>query len=732
MKLFHFSQSVQRFSLRKYAIGVASVLLSCMFLGTSVVAAEEIGNDGFSIIATKQDGLSAETISAVIESPLKEQIDAVSAESSDLIGEGITEEILGDVAANPEEEASLAHTDINIKIDDTTSTVLGVASEEESKTGADLFATSSNAEFKGVENSLALEIVPENTLKQDSGDEGRTTIASKTIESEIESLAKDEAFALSFSTESEGVVDSLVLETVSENKLKQKSIRTGRTALRSINSSNIIGDDYPENWKNKIDEVDPWGYYKSYCTSFVAHRLSKVNQFNVPRAMGNAGQWGETARQMGYRVDNVPMPGAVAFDSSGGYGHVAWVANVSGDSVTVEEYNYGRRYVYNTRTVSRTAFTGYIHFKDLSSSQVGNPSGPEESGDLPASGVYRFASRLGVKNEPKISSPDIAFYEIGEVVNYDRTLKADNHQWISYISHSGNRRYIAVKQLAAPAKPVVSGNIHIQNKNEREGVFEVVVRDASSNVGLKEVQIPVWSTNGGQDDLIWYKATRQGNGDYKTTINIANHKNDRGEYHIHLYYVVDNGQQVGVGGTTTTISEQSAPVGAPTGTITIQNKDDNLGSFDIVIRDVSHPKGVKEVRVPVWSDNNGQDDIVWYVAARQEDGTYKVSVKATNHKNSQGQYLIHMYYVQSDDQLSFAGSATTVVKSTIRPSIPNSGSYTFSKRSGIKNEAKVNSPDIAFYEVGERVNYDKVLFSDGRYWISYISFSGNRRYITIT
>lgn len=48
------------------------------------------------------------------------------------------------------------------------------------------------------------------------------------------------------------------------------------------------------------------------------------------------------------------------------------------------------------------------------------------------------------------------------------------------------------------------------------------------------------------------------------------------------------------------------------------------------------------------------------------------------------------------------------------------------------NEAKMTSSEIAYYTVGEKVNYDKVLHSDGRYWISYISYSGARRYINIT
>ncbi len=39
-----------------------------------------------------------------------------------------------------------------------------------------------------------------------------------------------------------------------------------------------------------------------------------------------------------------------------------------------------------------------------------------------------------------------------------------------------------------------------------------------------------------------------------------------------------------------------------------------------------------------------QDDI-WY-GCQENDGTYKVSVKASDHKNSTGKYNIHLYYNQ--------------------------------------------------------------------------------------
>ena len=47
--------------------------------------------------------------------------------------------------------------------------------------------------------------------------------------------------------------------------------------------------------------------------------------------------------------------------------------------------------------------------------------------------------------------------------------------------------------------------------------------------------------------------------------------------------------------------------------------------------------------VPVWSDQNGQDDIKWYNARKADDGSYKVLIDTKNHKNDLGHYEAHIY-----------------------------------------------------------------------------------------
>lgn len=124
-------------------------------------------------------------------------------------------------------------------------------------------------------------------------------------------------------------------------------------------------DDYP--YKNSCGPVDQWNYFKCQCTSFVAWRINErlgvhfTNQYKGAH-WGNANSWDEAARKTGIRVDSKPVPGCVAQSNGGSAGHVAWVTAVSGDQVTIEEYNYVHVQGYGTRKVAKTAFN-YIHVK---------------------------------------------------------------------------------------------------------------------------------------------------------------------------------------------------------------------------------------------------------------------------------------------------------------------------------------------------------------------------------
>ncbi|MBZ2151887.1 GBS Bsp-like repeat-containing protein [Streptococcus cristatus] len=254
-------------------------------------------------------------------------------------------------------------------------------------------------------------------------------------------------------------------------------------------------------------------------------------------------------------------------------------------------------------------------------------------------------------------------------------LLSGKHVFDQSIDYSG--RFTARATLV---KQPLTGKISIQNNNPKTGTFDVVVSEVSAPYGVQEVKLPTWSSERGQDDIVWYTATKQANGTYKLTVNAANHKGSTGEYNVHLYYVQGDGKLVGVGGTTTKVS-----VAKPEGKLTIANNNPKTGTFDVIVSEVSSPQGVREVLLPTWSNENGQDDIIWHKAQKQSDGTYKFTVRSSEHKNSVGDYSVHLYYIQNDGKMVGVGGTTAKVtrasvakpegKLTIANNDPKTGTF---------------------------------------------------------
>ena len=218
------------------------------------------------------------------------------------------------------------------------------------------------------------------------------------------------------------------------------------------------------------------------------------------------------------------------------------------------------------------------------------------------------------------------------------------------------------KPAADPTEGSLSGKIDIVNNDTMTGRFDVVISNVQAPNGVRSVSVPIWSETGGQDDLVWYTANRQANGTYIVNVKAENHKNSTGLYNVHLYYVQNNGQMTGVGGTTTNVYIGKRPEDLkPSGTLTIENNNVETGTFDAVIRNVVAPNGLKEVLIPTWSDKNWQDDLVWHKAVRQSDGSYRATIKASDHKNEDGKYHVHVYYVDQADKRNYITETTTEV-----------------------------------------------------------------------
>ena len=248
--------------------------------------------------------------------------------------------------------------------------------------------------------------------------------------------------------------------------------------------------------------------------------------------------------------------------------------------------------------------------------------------------------------------------------SYTITAKASDHEkadgkyeaQVFYVDAKGQNKFVKKAFIDYTASNP-SADLTI-TKSEKDGTFTITAKNLQGFEGYKEVKIPFWSHANGMKDIIWYTPTRQADGSYTVTAKASDHENADGKYEAQVFYVDAQGQNKFVKKAFIDYKNQSRP----TGTLLIQNNNRDTGTFDVVIKDVYSPKGVRTVQVPTWSDKDGQDDLRWYEATRQANGDYKVSIKASDHKNSTGKYHVHLYYIQNDGSRIGIGTTTTDVE----------------------------------------------------------------------
>ena len=258
---------------------------------------------------------------------------------------------------------------------------------------------------------------------------------------------------------------------------------------------------------------------------------------------------------------------------------------------------------------------------------------------------YRIAAQelknAGYATDPSYAGKLISLIEAYKLYEWDAVSNTTN----SVLENEGVESQNPKADLA------------ITGLNNATGSYDLVISNLIAPLGFKEVLVPTWSEKNGQDDIIWYKAAKQANGDYKVTVRSSNHKGDSGLYNSHVYLVDNDGKYIGLGGKQATLD-----ITKTQGTLTIANNDKNRGTFDVLITNLTNPSGISGILIPVWSEQNGQDDLVWHNATKQDNGSYKVTISASQHKWNSGKYIVHGYIVDaSGKNIGFGATSADVV-----------------------------------------------------------------------
>ena len=90
-----------------------------------------------------------------------------------------------------------------------------------------------------------------------------------------------------------------------------------------------------------------------------------------------------------------------------------------------------------------------------------------------------------------------------------------------------------------------------------------------------------------------------------------------------------------------------------------------------------------------------------------------------------------VYFKESDNVTLPKDVTVTDNQLSIDGGIAESGSYTLTKRTAVKNTPSDTAPVEFYLEAGDKINFDMKVTQDGHSWISYISYSGVRRYVQV-
>ena len=205
---------------------------------------------------------------------------------------------------------------------------------------------------------------------------------------------------------------------------------------------------------------------------------------------------------------------------------------------------------------------------------------------------------------------------------------------------------VVVDNLVQPEKPALKAAL------SADGRYLNLTLTGGSD--LAKVWFPTWSAVNGQDDLRWYEAVRQTDGSWTCRVPLSNH-GSTGTYFIHAY---GNDKKNLVAHTTAYVEKLVQPE-KPAMTAVLSADGRYL---DVTL---TGRGDLSRVWFPTWSAVNGQDDLRWYEAVKQADGSWTCRVPLANHKNAGG-YFIHAY---GNNKRNLVAHTTVSVAQAVSPQV---------------------------------------------------------------
>lgn len=240
------------------------------------------------------------------------------------------------------------------------------------------------------------------------------------------------------------------------------------------------------------------------------------------------------------------------------------------------------------------------------------------------------------------------FSKSGSTAAADINVSQLKHTGKAYVhvygfSSSGQPSFIngLTFDIETAAAPQNTAGTLTADRNISAGSAVIKAEGIKSTASITKVSVAVWS-KADQSDIKWYDMTASGSS-WQTTMNIANHNFNRANYYAHCYATA-GGTQFFAGGCMIDLTE--AKTAEPKITAAVSS-----GNYTVTVSDTFSASDITNMKVAVWSEQAGQDDLNWYDMSAS--GTTWTVSKAVSTLKHSGKCFAHVYYTAKDGSFKF-------------------------------------------------------------------------------
>ena len=170
--------------------------------------------------------------------------------------------------------------------------------------------------------------------------------------------------------------------------------------------------------------------------------------------------------------------------------------------------------------------------------------------------------------------------------------------------------------------------------SEHGAIMTIMLEDE----GYDAVRFAVWSEENGQDDLIWYNANRDSDGNWRRLVNTYQHGVD-GLITVHVY-VTKDGESCFLQSGGCYARQKDIP--------SSYTMVEWLNESDLKLS-LTTDQNWSGIRFAVWSEEGGQDDLVWYSGVQDENDTWYYILPIQKHA-TRGIVNIHAYGIVNSER----------------------------------------------------------------------------------